>query len=448
MNPSRRASDPDFLAGRFLDADCHKLTEENSARKLELCDVDWAHTLTSSRKILWALRDEDGIHAVRAAVGRGSVTVLNASPFRYRDFLLGDHPRLFVAATQLRRGDTLQFLTEEDQASIVSLTWRFGAPAVLLLLAAVALALWRAGPRFGPRIAATETARRSLAEQIRGTGQFALRFGGGEALHAATLRALRDAAIRRVPSYDAMSGTDASPRREGERHRRGRSRAGHELPGPTQFTRAARGDRGARNRQTSSVVDKEKTWKLNQPPSRSRRTARQAAHGHWRGHRGPVPGGRRSGARAGGFGALCSSKVSGTGQDPAGARAVAGTAAVHGRVQFTPDMMPSDITGHAVLDPKTMEMRIVRGPVFTHLLLADEINRAPAKTQSALLEVMQEYQVTLEGQTHVLPKPFMVLATQNPVETEGTYPLPEAQLDRFLFKIEIGYPSLTTKWAS
>jgi MoxR-like ATPase len=113
-----------------------------------------------------------------------------------------------------------------------------------------------------------------------------------------------------------------------------------------------------------------------------------------------------------------------------------------GRVQFTPDMMPSDITGHAVLDPKTMEMRVVRGPVFTNLLLADEINRAPAKTQSALLEVMQEFQVTLEGQTHALPKPFMVLATQNPVETEGTYPLPEAQLDRFLFKIEIDYPSL------
>jgi MoxR-like ATPase len=114
----------------------------------------------------------------------------------------------------------------------------------------------------------------------------------------------------------------------------------------------------------------------------------------------------------------------------------------HGRVQFTPDMMPSDITGHAVLDPSTRELRIVHGPVFTHVLLADEINRAPAKTQSALLEVMQEYQVTLEGQTLPLPKPFMVLATQNPVETEGTYPLPEAQLDRFLFKIEIGYPSL------
>jgi MoxR-like ATPase len=113
----------------------------------------------------------------------------------------------------------------------------------------------------------------------------------------------------------------------------------------------------------------------------------------------------------------------------------------HARVQFTPDMMPSDITGHAVLDPASHELRIARGPVFTHILLADEINRAPAKTQSALLEVMQEYQVTLEGQTQTLPKPFMVLATQNPVETEGTYPLPEAQLDRFLFKVEIGYPS-------
>ena len=113
----------------------------------------------------------------------------------------------------------------------------------------------------------------------------------------------------------------------------------------------------------------------------------------------------------------------------------------HARIQFTPDMMPSDITGHAVLDPATRELRLIRGPVFTHVLLADEINRAPAKTQSALLEVMQEYQVTLEGRTLPLPKPFMVLATQNPVETEGTYPLPEAQLDRFLFKIEIGYPS-------
>jgi MoxR-like ATPase len=119
----------------------------------------------------------------------------------------------------------------------------------------------------------------------------------------------------------------------------------------------------------------------------------------------------------------------------------------HGRVQFTPDLMPSDITGHAVLDPGTRELRVVQGPVFTHILLADEINRAPAKTQSALLEVMQEYQVTLEGKTLPLPKPFMVLATQNPIESEGTYPLPEAQLDRFLFKVEIDYPPLAEEVA-
>jgi MoxR-like ATPase len=113
----------------------------------------------------------------------------------------------------------------------------------------------------------------------------------------------------------------------------------------------------------------------------------------------------------------------------------------HSRIQFTPDMMPSDITGHAVIDATTRDWRVVRGPVFTNVLLADEVNRAPAKTQSALLEVMQEYQVTFEGRTHVLPRPFIVLATQNPVETEGTYPLPEAQIDRFLFKVEIGYPA-------
>ena len=112
----------------------------------------------------------------------------------------------------------------------------------------------------------------------------------------------------------------------------------------------------------------------------------------------------------------------------------------HARVQFTPDLMPSDILGYSSLDMATRELRFTRGPVFTQLLLADEINRAPAKTQSALLEVMQEYQVTIEGQPQQLERPFMVLATQNPVETEGTYPLPEAQLDRFLFKIRIDYP--------
>ncbi|MEJ2128759.1 MAG: MoxR family ATPase [Woeseiaceae bacterium] len=110
------------------------------------------------------------------------------------------------------------------------------------------------------------------------------------------------------------------------------------------------------------------------------------------------------------------------------------------RIQFTPDLMPSDVSGHAVYDPKTETFRIRRGPVFTNLLLADEINRAPAKTQAALLEVMQENQVTIEGQSSALQPPFMTVATQNPVEHEGTYPLPEAQLDRFLFKVLIDYP--------
>lgn len=114
----------------------------------------------------------------------------------------------------------------------------------------------------------------------------------------------------------------------------------------------------------------------------------------------------------------------------------------HGRVQFTPDLMPSDVSGHAVYDPKRERFTIRRGPVFTNLLLADEINRAPAKTQSALLEVMQEGQVTIEGTSFALAPPFMALATQNPVEQEGTYPLPEAQLDRFLLKIIIDYPDL------
>ena len=112
-----------------------------------------------------------------------------------------------------------------------------------------------------------------------------------------------------------------------------------------------------------------------------------------------------------------------------------------GRIQFTPDLMPADVTGHTVYDPSSGQFSTRKGPVFTNLLLADEINRAPAKTQAALLEVMQEGQVTIEGTPHVLPLPFMVLATQNPVEQEGTYPLPEAQLDRFLLKVRIDYPS-------
>lgn len=116
--------------------------------------------------------------------------------------------------------------------------------------------------------------------------------------------------------------------------------------------------------------------------------------------------------------------------------------ATFSRIQFTPDLMPSDVLGTAVFSPKDGEFSFRKGPVFGNIILVDEINRSPAKTQAALFEVMEERQVTMDGTTHLMAEPFMVLATQNPVEQEGTYRLPEAQLDRFLFKIEVGYPSL------
>ncbi len=111
------------------------------------------------------------------------------------------------------------------------------------------------------------------------------------------------------------------------------------------------------------------------------------------------------------------------------------------RIQFTPDLVPADLVGTRIYNQKTGDFATSLGPVFANLLLADEINRAPAKVQSALLEVMQEYQVTIAGQTHRVPQPFLVMATQNPIETEGTYPLPEAQVDRFMMKVLVGYPS-------
>ena len=118
------------------------------------------------------------------------------------------------------------------------------------------------------------------------------------------------------------------------------------------------------------------------------------------------------------------------------------------RIQFTPDLMPSDVTGSAIYDQRDAVFRFQAGPVFANLLLADEINRAPPKTQAALLEAMQEQQVTADGHTHPLERPFIVLATQNPIEYEGTYPLPEAQLDRFLMRVSVGYPATTTSAGS
>jgi hypothetical protein len=197
----------DLLPG-FFPKQCDTLIEGGTSRPLRVCGIDKSYSLTATRPMIWELRDGRRIHALRVAVGRGSVTVLNVVPFKRRDLFLGDHATLFVRATQLVRGDEIAILTEQQQPSLLALVWRFGAPAVLLALAALAFGLWRAAVRFGPAIAATDPARRSLAEQIRGTGRFALRFGGGRALHAATARALRDAAIIKLPAYDQMSGSE------------------------------------------------------------------------------------------------------------------------------------------------------------------------------------------------------------------------------------------------
>ncbi len=139
--------------------------------------------------------------------------------------------------------------------------------------------------------------------------------------------------------------------------------------------------------------------------------------------------------------------VPGVGKTLLGRALAAALGGSFSRVQFTPDLMPSDISGHTLFDMRSQSFRVRKGPVFCNVLLADEINRAPAKTQSALLEAMQEQQVTIEGQSFPLGAPFLVLATQNPIEQEGTYPLPQAQLDRFLVKVLIDYPSLDEEQA-
>jgi hypothetical protein len=175
--------------------------------QFKVCGRDRISGLRSSRKASWILRDgTSAIQALRVPIGLGSVTFINSMPFGNRDLLEGDHAALFVAATQLRAGDPIWFLTEEPGASLLSLIWATGAPVVVLLLAFIAAWLWRASARFGPPVAPTVLARRSLAEQIRGTGQFTLRFGGGQALYAAEVRALQESADRRIPGYSRLEG--------------------------------------------------------------------------------------------------------------------------------------------------------------------------------------------------------------------------------------------------
>ena len=166
-----------------------------------MCDTGHYSFLTTKRPLEWAMRNAGGAQAIRTRVGRGSVTVVNASPFRHRSVFDGDHGWLFVAATQFRRGDQVRFLSEDDYPSLLALLWRHGGPAVVLMLLIIALLLWRGWVRFGPMALPLPSARRSLAEQIRGSGEFALRYGSGDSLHGAVVRALNEAVSRRVPGY-------------------------------------------------------------------------------------------------------------------------------------------------------------------------------------------------------------------------------------------------------
>lgn len=173
-------------------------------QKLSVCRIDIWGYLTVDRSLAWGFAHEDDLQAARVEVGNGSVTVLNADPFGNRDLLKEDHGKLFVAATNLKAGDRIVFISEREHSSLLSLMWQHGAPVVMLALATLAALLWRGGVRFGPLAAAPDSARRSLAEQIRGTGRFAIRLGDGQALHVATLRAMHEAARKRIPRYDSL----------------------------------------------------------------------------------------------------------------------------------------------------------------------------------------------------------------------------------------------------
>ena len=208
------------------DQPCSRYDEEPAVRdgaaaneRPLLCDFDDEFFLTTSRPAEWTLRDaKTGVQVARVRVGRGSVTSVNGDPFRARRLFDGDHGWLLVKAAALQPGDEVHFLSEGDYPSLLALTWQRGAPVVILAAVVVAFLLWRGGIRFGPLAAPAPTARRSLAEQIRGTGRFALHHGGSEALHAASARAFDEAARRRVAGYaqlPARARTDAVARLTG-----------------------------------------------------------------------------------------------------------------------------------------------------------------------------------------------------------------------------------------
>jgi hypothetical protein len=189
--------------------ECTELTAavpRRGARNLyEVCKNEIGTSVTSERTPIWALVDEERIQVARISIGGGSVTMLAAQPFGNYLLFFGDHGLLFTAVTQLHSGDAVYFISEGDDASLLALIWRHGAPVLVLCLVLVALWLWRGALRFGPAVPATETAQRSLAQQIRGTGRFVVRTGAGRALHAAVTRAVHEAAAKHIASYSSLA---------------------------------------------------------------------------------------------------------------------------------------------------------------------------------------------------------------------------------------------------
>jgi hypothetical protein len=171
-----------------------------------ICGIEPGSRLSSSKRVTWLLSDAEGMQAMRVEIGRGSFTLINGTPFDNHAIFDGDNALAFVAMTRIDRGDRILFLSEEESTSLLALIWMHGAPVVLLTLGVIALALWRGSLRFGPPAGEADPARRSLAEQILGTGRFTLRFGGGRALHAAAVRALHETAHRHVSGYGVMQG--------------------------------------------------------------------------------------------------------------------------------------------------------------------------------------------------------------------------------------------------
>ena len=205
-NPSTKK--PRCLPGARCPAPDAPNTEEPDKpnRRWAICDLAELSYLSTSRKVSWRVNDTHSHPQVlRVPIGQGSVTIVNADAFIGAAPTCGDNGSLFVASTQLHAGEPVEFLTEGSGSSLLQLIWMYGAPIVMLIAVWIVLWLWRSGVRFGPLVAVPDPARRSLAEQIRGTGRFTLRFGDGSALHAATVRALHETAARRVPHFERLT---------------------------------------------------------------------------------------------------------------------------------------------------------------------------------------------------------------------------------------------------